>query len=873
ARIMAGVDTEKLSKTEETGTRMAKIAAALPQETLASIHTSILYNAAFSQPDVALAVIALKDKAAAPTKPEAPEDMKLEARPEMDIRDLSQEIVKLAIMMPQERSFRLEAAKAESRVVNDKLLNDQLADKISAGIREGIVTLVMVDDIYKLAEGDILVNEKDKKVIVVRENNKDYFTFALAHRENSFAALARATDVEQQILSGYYKKVLFEPVGAKEPEAPKAEGGEIAKGWLKDRIEKAQLIQDVFDMVDKNNRALISKIEPSKEAAEAVKEAVDSLLENISRFETSPPAGIREEYYIKAKEMLKGLAAKPESIAYFTARVEPGTGHLLGFGKADGIAIAPDVVTYLMIRTDLTRNVSLLVQEYILHEVLEAVTPAETHNKLYQVTQNDFFKGISGYGVDKNSLGVALGGFNDEKRLAANLQGKDIDAAAISEMASIYRMANNGIAFEENMPFAIEVNGVTYNLPLAEGADVKKALIEFVNDENLMAGGTPEVREEILETIAGYEGALRYEVAFAIGREGKIQYYTDRSIMAFKADGKSYDFKSTNRFDANNTRWLIHSHPVMPAGEEEFARDIDNLPMLGNAGSIVLLPGGSIRILKMPVAPLAMLKKPGLSAVTYTFAYADRAYSEERLGVASAYKLIEGILTQDITSVSIAELFTAVRKLHEAGISPDTVILAFDGKSVINMETGKTRNAEFAVAFDEAKKNEGSVRMALIARTPAEEAFLEKNVPGVAVVLVNDGDKPSEKIADAMRADGVIVGNIAVLLEGTDTSKEIRMIGADAESARKAGREGTLAYALIKSADIKAVDVPVSKINLANLLASIAMRGAFVAIGYNEGDKSIQSLSGYFGFFKIFMTVSEALGKMLKAMNAVARSV
>ncbi|MBU0881147.1 MAG: hypothetical protein KKE81_02990, partial [Candidatus Omnitrophica bacterium] len=700
ARIMAGVDAEKLSKAEETGTRMAKIAAALPQETLASIHTSILYNTAFSQPDVDLAVIALKDKAAAPAKPEAPEDVKLKTRPEMDIRDLSQDIVKLAIMMPQKRSFRLEAAKAESRVVNDKLLNDQLADKISTGIREGIVTLVMVDDIYKLAEGDILVNEKDKKVIVVRENNKDYFTFALAHRENSFAALARATDVEQQILSGYYKKVLFEPVEDKKSEAP-IEGGEIAKGWLKDRIEKAQLIQDVFDMVDENNRALISKIEPSKEAAEAVKEAVDSLLENISRFETSPPSGIREEYYIKVKEMLNGLAAKPESIAYFAAKVEPGTGHLLGFGKADGIAIAPDVVTYLMIRTDLTRNVSLLVQEYILHEVLEAVTPAETHNKLYQVTQNDFFKGISGYGVDKNSLGVALGGFNDEKRLAANLQGKDIDAAAISEMASIYRMANNGIAFEKNMPFAIEVNGVTYNLPLAEGADVKKALIEFVNDENLMAGVTPEVREEILETLAGYEGALRYEVAFAIGREGKIQYYTDRSIMAFKADGKSYDFKSTNRFDANNTRWLIHSHPVMPAGEEEFARDIDNLPMLGNAGSIVLLPDGSIRILKMPVAPLAMLKKPGLSAVTYTFAYANRAYSEERLGVASAYKLIEGILTQDISSVSVADLFTAIRKLHEAGISPGTVILAFDGKSVIDMETGKTRNAEFAVAFDE----------------------------------------------------------------------------------------------------------------------------------------------------------------------------
>ncbi|MFH1189083.1 MAG: hypothetical protein V1682_00135 [Candidatus Omnitrophota bacterium] len=656
---------------------------------------------------------------------------------------------------------------------------------------------------------------------------------------------------------------LVEAAPPAEPEAP-AEGGQIAKGWLKDRTEEVKSVQDAFDMRDENNKELISRVEPGKEVVEAVEAAVNSLLEDISRFETSPPAGISREELAKAKGILMARA-----INYFTARVEPKEGHLLGFGKKDGIAIAPDVISYLLTRTDLTADTNRLVQEYILHEVLEAVTPVNTHDRLYQTAQNDFFKGTGGYDVDKNPLGLALGAFNDKERIAASLQGKGISAAAISEMAAIYGMANSGIAFKDDMPFTIELDGIRYDVALAKGMDIKEALIGFVGAPDNMESVAPEVKTEILKTIAGYAGALRYEVAFAVGQDGKIAYYTDRSVMAFKADGKGYDFKSVNKFDMNNTRWLVHSHPVMPAGDEEFAIDRANAGTIGNAGSMVLLPDGSIKVLKMPAAPLAALQKPEMGAANYAFTYSGRAYTGERAQVASAYTLIEGILRQDIASVSVADLFNAVRKLHEAGISSDTVILAFDGKSVVDMTTGKLRNVEFRKAL-EAKENENVARVVLIARTPAEQDFLTANMPKVSVVLVNDGDKPSEKIADAMRARGVTVGNVAVLLG--DTGREIGMIGADAESARNTNREGTLAYALINSADTKAANVPVEKINLANLLASIAMRGAFVAIGYNESDKGIQSLSGYFGFFKIFRNVTEALGRMLEAMRAAAKS-
>ena len=50
------------------------------------------------------------------------------------------------------------------------------------------------------------------------------------------------------------------------------------------------------------------------------------------------------------------------------------------------------------------------------------------------------------------------------------------------------------------------------------------------------------------------------------------------------------------------------------------------------------------------------------------------------------------------------------------------------------------------------------------------------------------------------------------------------------------------------------------------------MKGAFVAIGYKENDNNIKKLSGYFGFFKIFRDVAEAIGKMLSAMDKASRS-
>jgi len=80
--------------------------------------------------------------------------------------------------------------------------------------------------------------------------------------------------------------------------------------------------------------------------------------------------------------------------------------------------------------------------------------------------------------------------------------------------------------------------------------------------------------------------------------------------------------------------------------------------------------------------------------------------------------------------------------------------------------------------------------------------------------------------------------------------------------ARKNGRDGALAYAVFS----QKTDA-FAKINVANLLASIVRKGAFVTDNPDAG-----RLAGYFGFFRFIKDISKALAEILGAMSATAVS-
>ena len=111
----------------------------------------------------------------------------------------------------------------------------------------------------------------------------------------------------------------------------------------------------------------------------------------------------------------------------------------------------------------------------------------------------------------------------------------------------------------------------------------------------------------------------------------------------------------------------------------------------------------------------------------------------------------------------------------------------------------------------------------IIARSPSEAAAARAVVRGVEVVVMNDAARLSEQIRNAV---GTRVGNVAIYLEDTGKGKELGSVEND---ARKNGRDGALAYAVFS----QKTDA-FTKINVANLLASIIRKGAFVTDNRSE---------------------------------------
>ena len=952
ARMMAGEDKDEIAKAENVGNRMAEIVEKLQPSLLSNLNMATLYRAACTADSIDSIVNTLKPMLLAPevgqkepvvTKPTSQTIAAKERISETSVENIPQETVATtqSSTVPTEATpipkagapeVQLATISMQTITIGVTLYNTSFDRATNSLILTGSGgNKVTIDEYGNVAGYSYLPN--DVNVTVSKVGHQTTWAFFQQGEDQLFQTIGGG----QRALPGSGNNIgeitVDWGVSAIEKQAPPivspGGGGEIAKGWLKDRVDAAESIEAVFAS------GLVQKLEGvDKVVEDAVTQAIRQLFD--TAMNRGPPAGISSDSYPDALAMLSKLN-NPETraamISYFTARVEPITGHLLGFGKRGGIALAADVIEYLSKMVAPTPYGNKLIQEYILHEVLESVTPTNTHDNLYKITQREFF----GYKSGENPLGLALSKFNDEKRAeftakfapsfgpiserlahpenidalrngligvgplgpgimmaqssllgepatpetvtkiiektqtkaerltnATKVGGVDtVSRESAIEITRMQGLASNGIAAED-MTYTIEIGGRSFDIALKKGDKVGDKVKEYI-DSHVADFPDETIRNNMTTAI----GKGLYEVAFSVGSDGKVAYAFRNAAIVFDATAASYDYKSTVLFNAN-TRWLIHSHPVMPANDAEFDADRANFAKLGDAGSMVILPDGSFKVLKMPAVPLAAFVKSGELMEQHTFTYANGVYSKEDVNVTGAYAMIEGVLRDK--SGSLEGLFEALGKLHRASIVRDTVILAFDGNSVFDKDKGQLRG-EFREALGYAEKNNNVARMVLIARDAQQQSALEKNVPGVSVVLVGEGVNPSDAIRSAMEANNVKVGNIAILLEDTDTGNEINMIGADAVNTREKGREGTLAYALINRKGMNAdTVVAVEKINLTNLLASIIMKGAFVAIGYKENDNSIKKLSGYFGFFKIFRDVAEAISKMLSAMDKASRS-
>ncbi|MCM8790074.1 MAG: hypothetical protein NC938_00010 [Candidatus Omnitrophica bacterium] len=213
------------------------------------------------------------------------------------------------------------------------------------------------------------------------------------------------------------------------------------------------------------------------------------------------------------------------------------------------------------------------------------------------------------------------------------------------------------------------------------------------------------------------------------------------------------------------------------------------------------------------------------------------------------------------------DAFSALRKLATSGVITQPVAIAFDATSVVDAN-GKITNASFGETVLSARANDDIAKVVLIARSEDQKRSLEGKIEGVSVVVVNENtDNPSNVIRVAFENR---VGNIAIFLE--DSGTELALVERDVAAVQHTPRAGTIAYAVLNK-QAPAAEVPAGKINLANLLTSIAMKGAFVGMGYDERDERVQSLARFFGFHRIIANIAKALEDFMRAVELAAKSV
>ncbi|MDD5136945.1 MAG: C39 family peptidase, partial [Candidatus Omnitrophica bacterium] len=215
--------------------------------------------------------------------------------------------------------------------------------------------------------------------------------------------------------------------GAVEPQEQKPSedtvGGEIAKDPLKKMVAAAKTVQEVFDLRDENGKPIVEEVkDPTNEVTLSVSHALLALMGRLRDFIRDLPPGVDNataanlhNALTKIENILREIGAGKSPIRYFMAEVDPVSGHILGFAKADGIALAANLVDYLRVigMSAVNKSENMLLEEYVLHEVLESVTTKSQHENLYQKVQRQI------YGRE-NRLGKAMGEFNDI------LRGKEI---------------------------------------------------------------------------------------------------------------------------------------------------------------------------------------------------------------------------------------------------------------------------------------------------------------------------------------------------------------------------------------------------------------------------------------------------------------
>ncbi len=428
-----------------------------------------------------------------------------------------------------------------------------------------------------------------------------------------------------------------------------------------------------------------------------------------------------------------------------------------------------------------------------------------------------------------------------DKRIASqtvavkNLMDAGVERNAAQKIAAQAAVSESGEAFDD-MVFTLEIFGETHAIPVAKGADVMKAVTAYV--ENNIKGASQAAALNALRDIGKATGQkLRYEIAFSVGNDGSMCGLNETALVINDTGG--YDFRSKVDID-NDTQWLIHSHPVLPKSESEFDADKENLKEIFGAGSIVLLPGGDMRVL---ARPNRVAQDIGLT-ITHTMP-ADKSIS------ANAPEVID-------VSPSISGMLAKLKEYPTA--NNGTRILAFSapsvGASAIGMvkALGDSRSLRL-VAFGDEKDRLRMEALGFIFVTRTAEATI------------------SEDIMSAKELRGMDIDKIAVAVTGTLIDNTRDDVYKDLNSSKLIGRQ--LPSYVILDKDLK--NSKAVEVNLANLLRSV-MRDepCVVVVGFGGSDKAfgdIQRLLAGIGFFKVVDSIGRALKEIYDAIRATATSV
>jgi len=183
-----------------------------------------------------------------------------------------------------------------------------------------------------------------------------------------------------------------------------------------------------------------------------------------------------------------------------------------------------------------------------------------------------------------------------------------VSAEAASEISDVFAKANIGIAID-GMKYTIQIDGQERVVVVNDGETVLDAVKRVINGSSL----SDALKSAMLESIEA-KANMGYEVAFSVGKDGKVQYRTKETSMVFDADGRNFVYRSVQDFD-QDTLFIVHSHPTM---SRNFEADIANKETLGGAGSLVILPGGEVNML---FAPERIPAAASIEGFTGTLAY------------------------------------------------------------------------------------------------------------------------------------------------------------------------------------------------------------------------------------------------------------